>query len=253
VRNAITRARSTFSDVVAAGGKVTVTTSAGNGGQPVTTVVPPGFDPNQPATVQTHYHGDFTSAASPSSSAPKAMKEMMAANPQQVFVLPEARGNIGGQPTDWGNVTDQARTTRDALGATGITNVGMKVVSAHSAGGRALAGSLNNGHIDANRVALLDCLYEPANSQIRSGLARFGGNVRDISVVQATNAAGRAEAMVRTFPGRGHQTNVSGLHGDGPHDSTIRYYLGGSRLPSANSPQRFDAPVRFTVQPSNMA
>ena len=44
---------------------VTVTTPAGNGGAPVLTLVPPGFDPSKPATVQTHFHGDHTSVAAP--------------------------------------------------------------------------------------------------------------------------------------------------------------------------------------------
>src|SRR5947209_12648049 len=61
----IRKAQAAFGDLVAQGGRVTVSNSVGNGMQPVVTVVPPGFDASRPASVQTHYHGDRTSAAEP--------------------------------------------------------------------------------------------------------------------------------------------------------------------------------------------
>src|SRR5438105_1382494 len=85
--NTIRRAQSAWSDIIAKGGRVLVANSAGNGNMPVVTVVPPGFDPSKNATVQTHYHGDRTTAATPHGNAVEAAKELMGKDSQRVFVF----------------------------------------------------------------------------------------------------------------------------------------------------------------------
>ncbi len=214
-------------------GKIVVSTSPGNGGSPVVTVVPPGFDPAKGAKVQTHYHGDRTSAAEPNGLGTQAMQQMMTSDPQQVFVLPEAKGNVGTDGTDWTNVSDQATTTRDALKDAGVDKVASKTVSAHSAGGRALSYALKEGNVDADRVLLLDCLYEPAASNIRKGLEKHGGGVKEIVVALGTNDPDRAEAMTRAFPGKARKVVVPPLNGNHAHNAVLRYLLGGQRLDQA--------------------
>jgi hypothetical protein len=222
--DAIRHSQQAFGTLADNGGRITVANSAGNGNYPVVTAVPPGFDASKPAQVQTHYHGWRASAPDEAGSGSKAMKQMMAANHQQVFVLPEAAGNVNANHTNWTNVSDEAATTRDALKGAGVTNVGQKTLSGHSAGGQPLATVLQNGHFDASRVVLLDCMYWP--SQIKAGLQAHGQNVKDITMVDATT--GHTADMARAFPGRVHTLQAPS------HDGALRYYLGGFKLPSAN-------------------
>jgi hypothetical protein len=228
----VRRAQSAFGDLTAAGGHVTVSNIAGNGNFPVVTVVPPGFDPSKPAKVQTHYHGDRTSAAEANSGGPLAMRELMKADPQRVFVLPEARANVGGNSTDWNNALDQGQTTRAALANAGVANVGEKTVSGHSAGGRALANVMKNGKLDADHVVLLDCLYEPAATTLRESLVA-NKKVKQVTVVLGSNEPSRADAMVAALPGRSDKVTVRPLNGNGAHETVLRYFIDGSRLPSA--------------------
>jgi hypothetical protein len=173
----IDNARVNYADTIARGGRVVVTTSAGNGGLPVVTIVPPGFDPSQPARVHTHYHGFNATVADPKghgSGTTARIEEVQAADPQTVFVLPEC-SNAPAQPsrlddkgnysTKWTNVSDVTETTDDALAAAGVdaSALSERVVSAHSGGGAALAAAID-AHPDgsglaADRLELLDCLY----------------------------------------------------------------------------------------------
>ena len=226
--DAIGRAQRAFADLLVRGARIVVTTPPGNGHKPVVTVVPPGFDASRPATVQTHYHGDRTSSTEPGGRATIAMKELMERNPQQVFVLPEAGGNVGASPTDWTNVKNQAATTRDALAAAGVSKVGETTLSVHSAGGRALASALKTKDgVAADRVVLLDCLYEPAMSQIRTGLLKMKDDVREFVVVRGTNERDRAVAMNAALSPRSRLATVPTTGGENPHDGNIRGYLDG--------------------------
>lgn len=142
------------------GARVLVTTSAGNGGMPVVTIVPPGFDPNKPARVHTHYHGDLATAAdrhgSPAGTTER-VKELMQRYPQTVFVLPESAPPTGGY-ANWSRVRSQAETARDALRAAGISGENVEsIVSAHSRGGNALVNAMRTREgIRADRIELLD-------------------------------------------------------------------------------------------------
>ncbi len=236
----VRRAQSAFGDLTTAGGHITVSNVAGNGNFPVITVVPPGFDPSKPAKVQTHYPGDRTSAAEANSGGPLAMRELMKADPQRVFVLPEARANVGGNGTDWNNAIDQGQTTRAALANAGVSNVGEKTVSGHSAGGRALANVMKNGKLDADHVVLLDCLYEPAASTIRDSLVA-NKKVNHVTVVLGSNDPSRAATMVAALPGRSDKVTVHPLNGNGAHETVLRYFIDGSRLPSAGGGDSFSA------------
>ncbi len=207
--NTIENARTNFGDTLTRGGRLVVSNPEGNGGQPVLTVVPPGFNPAQPARVHTHYHGWNGTVAEPRGSAGGGtvrIQEVQAADPQTVFVLPECsntrlmlstRDNASRRQyhTDWGNVSSQAATTDSALASAGISNVGTQVVSAHSAGGQALASALRHqpdgAGLRADRLELLDCLYGQ-ESAIRGWADTDNGRAaQDVAFFRGTNDAGR--------------------------------------------------------------
>src|SRR3954463_9489453 len=66
----IEQAKSTYADFLSRTppARISVTTAPGNAPGPVLTLVPPGFNPSKPVTVQTHFHGDMTSVAAPTGS-----------------------------------------------------------------------------------------------------------------------------------------------------------------------------------------
>ncbi len=227
----ITSAQSTWAKQLAAKppARVLVTTSAGNGGQPLLVIVPPGFDPKKPVTVQTHYHGDRTSAAAATGSHTLRIKERLVSDPQTLWVLPEARGNINANGTDWSNVSNQKLTTADALSAAGVTSVARKVVSVHSAGGRALAAAMANKSVDADQVRLLDCLFEAPNgpgaySNILKALPTLA--CKDLVLV-ATGSypASRDAALLKAAGARAHQVKLVRAAGFSDHEAACRMLL----------------------------
>jgi len=232
----IEQAKTTYADFLSRTppARLSVTTSAANGGAPILTLVPPGFDPKKPATVQTHFHGDMTSVAAAAGSHTGNIKEQLTKDPQRVWVLPEAQGNVGAAGTNWNNVKDEAGTVRDALGGAGVSVLeGSKyVVSAHSAGGRALAAAMTGGTLKADQLVLLDCLYERetgpgANTAILSAVKAGGlANVKDVVVVPTGSypasrdvelkAAGGDKVRLLKFTPRAGLSN---------HEATARNHL----------------------------
>lgn len=206
----IETAKATYADALRAGARLTVTTTAANGGAPVLTLVPPGFDPKKPATVHTHFHGDLTSVAAANGSHTGNIKEQLGRDPQRVFVLPEAQGNVGGSGTNWNNVKDQAGTVRDALAGAGAIPAGgtTYVVSAHSAGGRALAAAMKApSTLQADQLVLLDCLYESntgpgANTAILNAVkAGALQDVKDVVIVATGSYPADRDAKLREAGG----------------------------------------------------
>ncbi|MFT3713166.1 MAG: hypothetical protein QM817_36390 [Archangium sp.] len=235
VARVVEQAKATYADAIRAGAKLTVTTTGANGGAPVLTLVPPGFDPKKPATVQTHYHGDLTSVAAANGSHTGNIKEQLSKDPQRVFVLPEAQGNVGGSGTNWNNVKDQAGTVRDALAGAGVTPVdGTKyVVSAHSAGGRALAAAMKPpGTLKADQLVLLDCLYEStngpgANTAILNAV-KAGGlkNVSDVVIVATGSYPAERDAAMREAGGdKVRMEKLVPRQGLSNHEASVRNHL----------------------------
>src|SRR4051794_23494125 len=72
------------------GWKTIVCESTGNGGKPIAVLIPPGFQASKPAKVQMHYHGDGTAAVEKNNEAMWAIEELCKADPQRVFIMPEA-------------------------------------------------------------------------------------------------------------------------------------------------------------------
>ncbi|MCP3102275.1 hypothetical protein LZ198_25730 [Myxococcus sp. K15C18031901] len=180
--------------------RIVLTTSAGNGNEPVLVLVPPDFaaNPTKDRPVQTHYHG----LGSPVGGHPDAAGTTAAidriwasTDPDPIFVLPETVTNpqdehpeSTGSHGGWrlSGPIDVARTTNDALAVAypgtrpGDMPIGERVVSAHSRGGAALALSVLNDpdSLQADRLVLLDCLYN-----VNVALDPSGDTRRDVDAV----------------------------------------------------------------------
>ena len=214
--------------------RITLTISCANDGAPTLTLVPPGFDPTKPATVQTHYHGDATSIAAAQGPHTGHIKEQLMRDPQRVWVLPEAKGNVGLGSTNWNNVKDQAGTTRDALAGAGVTGTSelTHVVSAHSAGGRALAAAMTSGTLRADQLVLLDCLYERehgpgANTAILNAVKKGGlAQVKDVVIVSTGSYPGeRDDQLMKAGGGKVRKETLIPRQGSSPHEAAARNHL----------------------------
>ena len=229
----IEQAKSTYAEFLSRtpAARITVSTSPGNGAAPVLTLVPPGFNPSRPVTVQTHFHGDMTSVASPSGPHTGNIKEQLTKDPQRVWVLPEAQGNVGSSGTNWNNVKDQAGTVKDALAGAGVT-AGTFVVSAHSAGGRAIAAAMTGGTLKADQLVLLDSLYERdagpgANTAILNAVKKGGlSQVKDVVIV-ATGSypADRDEKLREAAGGKVRMEKLVPRQGVSDHEAAARNHL----------------------------
>lgn len=178
---------------------VLVTTSPGNGGQPVTVIVPPGATP--PLEVHTHYHGDRSRSLATNPAA-DALAKTIRAGGNTVFVLPEARSTAG--RTDWTNVSNTAQTTADALAQAGLggADVARRSLSVHSAGGRALVQALKAGEqLSLDQLVIQDALFEGetgpgATTALKQLLPGASAGVGDIVIVPSIgnrNMPDRAE------------------------------------------------------------
>jgi hypothetical protein len=232
----IARAQTAYADHMARGGRVIVSASQGNGGHPVVTLLPPGFDPNKPARVQTHYHGFHATVAdgrNHSSGTTRRIDELQARDPQLVVVLPEAsnapaRG--GNYATNWNNVRSQAQTTRDALAAAGVNdaNITHRTVSAHSGGGAALARAMQSQRdgsgVQADRLELADSLYGSESAVAAWARTPAGRAAQDVTYLHGTNRAGRDRAIRDAFGDRYRRVSVPGPDA---HNRAVYGYLGG--------------------------
>ncbi len=194
----IQRSRIAYAEQIKNGSQIIANRSEGNGGQPVLTMLPPGFDPSKETRVHTHYHGYNATVAdgkSHGAGLTNRIDEIQKRNgPQTVIVLPEcANAQAGDYATDWSNVKSQANTTNEALKAAGVTNPTYRVVSAHSGGGDALTYAINrdksgNG-LQADRLELQDCLYGsqgPVANWARTG---NGQAAKSVVYLHGTNKA----------------------------------------------------------------
>jgi hypothetical protein len=221
----IENARGSYGDLLAKGARIVVTLNAGNGGQPVMTVMGPGFNPKLPARIHTHYHGDNATVADPVGSKAgqnSRIRETVARDPQTVFVLPEAGNSTAkvdspthnnGYHADWSNVRSQAQTTDDALKAAGISKVEKETVSVHSRGGEVIqrlmrldpSGSL----LRANRLELHDSLYGSQGAVANWGRTANGRQVEKVIYVHGTNAPGRDAEIAKVFKGAYVRIDIS--------------------------------------------
>jgi len=191
----IERAQKAYASQLASGARIVASAPKGNGGAPVLTMTAPGFDPQKPARVHTHYHG-FSSTVAPekghSTGFNSRLDDIWKGDPQTVFVLPEAKNaKPGSYKTDWSNVSNQRTTTNDALAAAGVSNVGTRVVSAHSAGGTALARAMQSSKdgsgVQADRLELHDNFYGSEHAIAAWAKTPAGSVVKDVHYYRGTN------------------------------------------------------------------
>lgn len=178
--------------------RILVTSSAGNGSAPVTVIVPPGA--RDPLRVHTHYHGDRAGSVRGENAAADTIAAKIKGGDKTVYVLPEARSPHG--QTDWSNVSDIDRTTADALTAAGLgrASVDHRTVTAHSAGGRAIAAGVAKGKdLTADVLILQDALYDGARQDLARDLPRAVGVGRVVVVPSADNPSSvpRGEELKR--------------------------------------------------------
>ncbi len=214
----IERARENYKDLIKNGSQIIANRNAGNGGSPVLTILPPGFDPNKETRIHTHYHGWNSTVADPKSHEHGLTNRIEAiqrkAGPQTVFVLPEAaNAKPGANQTSWGNVRSQAETTNQALRDAGVANPGYRVVSAHSAGGQALQQSIDRDPkgrgLQVDRLELLDSNYGSESSIAGWAGTESGRKVRSVNYFHASNSRSD-EGLRRAFGNRYHRVNLGG-------------------------------------------
>jgi hypothetical protein len=213
----IENAKASYGDLLAKGARIVVSLNAGNGGQPVMTLMGPGFNPQLPARVHTHYHGDNATVADPVGSKAgqnSRIRETVTRDPQTVFILPEA-GNSKAtvdSPThdnsyraDWSNVRNQAQTTDDALKAAGISRVEKETVSVHSRGGEVIQRLIeldrSGSRLRADRLELHDSLYGSQGAVAKWGRTDNGRQVDKVIYVRGSNEAGRDGEIAKVFKG----------------------------------------------------
>jgi hypothetical protein len=167
----------TYQEWAKEGATISLTTSAGNGGEPVMVLAPPGFDPNESLErpVHTHYHGLGSPVAGDAAMEAEINDIWSSTDPAPIFILPEAitvTSDVEGAGNEWrthGGWPDEPNvelTTQDGLsavygGPVEEGTIGERVVSAHSRGGAALTRSImaDPDSLQADRLLLLDCLY----------------------------------------------------------------------------------------------
>lgn len=176
-----------YEALLSSGVRLSISRPDGNGGAPVLTFMDGGLtqrlaqNPNLTYSVQTHYHGDIDPGNEryyDKSTVVDAMRERFGRDPNAVFVMPQTsvfaaangRYPVGQQLgyRAWGNVSNEATTTRDALVAAGLDprKASEFTVSGHSSGGypvshvlAATAQDPQHPAIWANRVLLLDTVH----------------------------------------------------------------------------------------------
>ncbi len=218
----IQRSRTAYADLIKNGSQIVANRSEGNGGQPVLTILPPGFDASKDTRVHTHYHGyNATVADSKSHGAglTNRIEEIQKkAGPQTVIVLPEcSNAKEGKYATDWSNVKSQKDTTDQALQAAGVSNPTYRVVSAHSGGGDALTYAINRDKtgagLQADRLELQDCLYGSQGPVANWAKTDNGQAARSVVYFHGTNDASDS-GLRKAFGNRYHRQNV------GDHNKT---------------------------------
>lgn len=218
----IERSRTAYADMIHNGSEVIAQRLESNGGYPVVTILPPGFDRNREARVHTHYHGYHSTVADPKGHGAgltqrlEQIQKRDAANGQQtVVVLPEASNapDQGGRvATNWSHVLSQSKTTQEALSTAGVQKPGYRVVSAHSGGGDALTYAIardkTGAGLQADRLELQDCLYGSQGPIAQWGKTEPGRAARQVVYYHGTNESGRDQAFKSAFPGRYHYVPV---------------------------------------------
>ncbi|MBL8956708.1 MAG: hypothetical protein JNK82_38395 [Myxococcaceae bacterium] len=155
-----------YKKLLDAGAKIVVTTSAGNNGRPIVTVVPPALannkDPKVKYDVVVHYHGMHGSVPNPNGSSPTRtqIEASFKRSPPTVYVLPTAKIVPAWKGTttapEWSASVRDTRKTADD-GVAGVVGTRRQTtVSAHSLGREALTAAIAHKGLKADRVDVQD-------------------------------------------------------------------------------------------------
>lgn len=208
----IEQARQSYRSLLDAGARIVVGRSAGNGHMPTVTLIPKALldRPEQAFEAVVHYGGTYGTAArpDPNGGIPARIRDRMASVPPAVIVLCEAR-NHSLFPTrepyspDWSLASDPAQVAADALRHQGLSDDRTLTVSAHSAGGRAIARIITEGRLACDRLELQDCLYGNGN-RVSSGRAVLawagspdGQRCREIVYIHAAHGQNSEHHLLR--------------------------------------------------------
>lgn len=218
----IQRSQVAYADLIKNGSEIIANRNEGNGGSPVLTILPPGFDASKDTRVHTHYHGYNATVAdgkSHGAGLTNRIEEIQKkGGPQTVIVLPECgNAQAGKYNTDWSNVKSQTNTTNQALQAAGVSNPTYKVVSAHSGGGDALTYAINRDKsgagLQADRLELQDCLYGSQGPVAQWAKTPNGQATGTVAYFHGTNTNSDA-GLKSAFKGRYHRQDF------GDHNKT---------------------------------
>lgn len=227
-------AQKTYADDLKAGAKIYVCQPAGNGGFPVLTYVPAGYDSKKDTKVHTHYHGFAANVASGPTSAAGTLnriRELSKRDPQTVFVLPECSNGPAPWATNWSNVSSQANTTLAAVSGIGVKQPSFSTVSAHSGGGAALAFAIQadktGAGLKADRIECLDCFYDMEKTLEPWASTANGKAVKSLMYVHATNTQTDA-GVAKAFKGRYDRYES---YGADPHNNANKFFLGVTQSP----------------------
>lgn len=134
--------------------------SAGNGGRRVAMYVPPGIDWQKPVRVVTYFGGIDSTVASTLQSGVLVRLKKLGNTDNAVYVFPEKpRGSGANRFMQKGESFKALQQEAHAQLGRPITLAGNTVV-AFSNGGSALQGAIASSELVADRLVLLDCLYE---------------------------------------------------------------------------------------------
>jgi hypothetical protein len=250
---------------------IQVTMNPANGNEPVATIASTALDTSKGIRVHTHYHGDNATigdAVGSKAGQASRIREIVARDPQMVFVLPECQSasptpdgpqQALGYKANWGNVKSQVETTEGALRAAGFNpnKVMQETVSFHSRGGEVIEKLMKDdksgNSLRADRLELHDCLYGSPDDVAAWGRTDNGHKVGRVIYVQGTNVEagyGNDREIRKTFKGStyiridiSHQDAARHAddkdhgvrrHHANPHYQTTGRYLGIWPLPLGN-------------------
>ena len=209
----IQRSRSAYADILQNGSQIIANRNEGNGGQPVLTVLPPGFDPAKETRVHTHYHGYNATVAdgkTHGAGLTNRIEEIQKrGGTQTVIVLPEcANAQPGKYATNWSNVKSQNDTTHQALQAAGVEIPTFPVVSAPSGGGDALTYAIGHDKsgsgLQADRLELQDCFYGSQGPVAGWAKTENGQAAQSVVYLHGTNDASDS-GVKKAFGNRYHR------------------------------------------------
>jgi hypothetical protein len=189
---------------------ITAFRSPGNGGKPVLVLQSTKLAATRPAHVHTHYHGNGGTVAEAPGDEGGFTSRLLAAlerDPQTVHILPECANppalyseQSAWFDCDWSNAKNPKDTVQEALAAAGIRLVGHETLALHSRGYRVAIQAIERRVLVCDRLELLDCLYGGVELRLAEWAeTEDGKRCSQVAYVQATNEAGKVEALHQAF------------------------------------------------------